>query len=113
MDAAQYPFGKLHYFFRKADYARWHRQESKRHILRSQLGFGETTPSAPSPVLVVPITTEWHTATPEKPEQCSFVDFTPTVGKARALVLIGAAQKDRCRFSQVAVAFNQVLCKSR
>lgn len=47
MDAAQYPFGKIHYFFRKADYARWHRQESKRHILRSQLGFSDPTPSRP------------------------------------------------------------------
>ncbi|MCL6436764.1 MAG: hypothetical protein K6T90_21640 [Leptolyngbyaceae cyanobacterium HOT.MB2.61] len=46
-DAAQYSFDKLHYFFRKADYARWHRQESKRHILRSQLGFGDITPSRP------------------------------------------------------------------
>lgn len=46
-DAAQYPFGKIHYFFRKADYTRWHRQESKRHILRSQLGFGDLTPSRP------------------------------------------------------------------
>ncbi len=46
-DAAEYPFGKIHYFFRKADYARWQRQESKRHILRSQHGFNDVTPSRP------------------------------------------------------------------
>lgn len=39
MNAAQYPFGKIHYLFWKADHARWHRLESKRHILRSQFGF--------------------------------------------------------------------------
>lgn len=49
MNAAQYPFGKIHYFFRKADYARWHRLQSKRHILRSQLGFNDLPPSRPKP----------------------------------------------------------------
>lgn len=49
MDAAQYPFGKIHYLFRKADYARWHRLESKRHILRSQLGFVDNSLSRPKP----------------------------------------------------------------
>lgn len=33
--------------FRKADHARWHRQQSKRHILRSQLGFTETPSTRP------------------------------------------------------------------
>ncbi len=46
-DAAQFPLGKIHYFFRQADYVRWHRQESKRHILRSQHGFNDVTPSRP------------------------------------------------------------------
>jgi len=47
MNNAQYPFGMVHYLFRKADYTRWHRLESKRHILRSQLGFVDHTPSRP------------------------------------------------------------------
>lgn len=47
MNAAQYPFGKIHYFFRKADHARWHRMQSKRHILRSQLGFTEAPSTRP------------------------------------------------------------------
>lgn len=47
MDAAQYPFGKIHYFFRKADHARWHRLQSKRHILRSQLGFTDAPSTRP------------------------------------------------------------------
>ena len=47
MNAAQYPFGKIHYFFRKADHARWHRMQSKRHILRSQLGFVDPQLSRP------------------------------------------------------------------
>jgi hypothetical protein len=51
MNAAQSPFGQLHHFFRKADYARWHRLQSKRHILRSQLGFSDLTPSRPKPCM--------------------------------------------------------------
>jgi hypothetical protein len=47
MDAAQYPFGKIHYLFRKADHARWQRMESKRHILRSQQGFSTVSTSRP------------------------------------------------------------------
>lgn len=47
MSAPQYPFGMVNYLFRKADYTRWHRSESKRHILRSQLGFVDVTPSRP------------------------------------------------------------------
>ncbi len=47
MNAAQFPFGKIHYFFRKADHARWHRMQSKRHILRSQLGFVDVQSSRP------------------------------------------------------------------
>lgn len=31
--------------YRRADHARWHRLQSKRHILRSQLGFRQATPS--------------------------------------------------------------------
>ncbi|MGF1514161.1 MAG: hypothetical protein ACFB5Z_10765 [Elainellaceae cyanobacterium] len=34
--------------FRKADYARWHQLQSKRHILRSQLGFQQAIPSRPT-----------------------------------------------------------------
>jgi hypothetical protein len=47
MNVAQYPLGKIHYFFRKADHARWQRMQSKRHILRSQLGFTDHTSSRP------------------------------------------------------------------
>lgn len=47
MNASQYPFGKIHYLFRRADYIRWHQLESNRHILRSQLGFAEPTSSRP------------------------------------------------------------------
>jgi hypothetical protein len=47
MNATQFPFGKLHYFSRKADHARWHRMQSKRHILRSQLGFTDPPPARP------------------------------------------------------------------
>jgi len=47
MNAASSPFGQIHYFLRKADYTRWHRQQSKRQILRSQLGFTDATPSRP------------------------------------------------------------------
>ncbi|HEY9907788.1 MAG TPA: hypothetical protein V6D18_09265 [Thermosynechococcaceae cyanobacterium] len=47
MDNPQHPFGRIHYFFRKADYAQWHRQESKRHILRAQLGFTDAPSSRP------------------------------------------------------------------
>ena len=46
-ETADCPFGGINYFFRKADYLRWQRQESKRHILRSQLGFTDITPSRP------------------------------------------------------------------
>ncbi|HEY9615909.1 MAG TPA: hypothetical protein V6C64_03660 [Microcoleaceae cyanobacterium] len=49
MNAAQYPFGKIHYFARKADHARWQRLQSKQHILRSQLGFTSTPSSRPKP----------------------------------------------------------------
>lgn len=41
------PFNIADTCLRKADYARWHRHQSKRHILRSQLGFGEFVPSRP------------------------------------------------------------------
>jgi hypothetical protein len=51
MNAAHYPFGKLHYLSRKADYTRWHRLESKRHILRSQLGFVGLSASRPKPCI--------------------------------------------------------------
>lgn len=47
MDTAQDSFNKANYCFRKADHAQWHRQQSKLHILRSQLGFKEAPPSRP------------------------------------------------------------------
>ena len=47
MNVAQDPFRKANYFFRKADYLRWHRQQSKQQILRSQVGFVDTTSSKP------------------------------------------------------------------
>jgi hypothetical protein len=51
MDAAHFPGGNLHNFLRKAAYARWHRAESKRQILRSQLGFNEIPSSRPKPCI--------------------------------------------------------------
>lgn len=47
MDAAHNPFSKADFCFRKADYAQWHRQQSKLHILRSQLGFTDVPSSRP------------------------------------------------------------------
>lgn len=41
------PFVKANYLLRKADYMRWHRQQSKQQILRSQVGFVETGSSRP------------------------------------------------------------------
>jgi hypothetical protein len=51
MDSAQDPFSQANYFLRKAAYARWHRQQSKQHILRSQLGFSDVAPSRPKACL--------------------------------------------------------------
>lgn len=47
MNAAYDPFGTLHSFLRQADHARWQRLQSKRQILRSQLGFTDLTSSRP------------------------------------------------------------------
>lgn len=49
MDAVQDAFDKANYLFRKADHAAWHRQLSSQQILRSQVGFTDTTPSRPKP----------------------------------------------------------------
>ncbi|MCU0570977.1 MAG: hypothetical protein MUF49_30970 [Oculatellaceae cyanobacterium Prado106] len=47
MDAIHDPFKRANDVFRRADHAQWHRQRSKQHILRSQLGFTSLTPSRP------------------------------------------------------------------
>lgn len=47
MDNTPDPFWKANYLLRKADYDRWHRQQSKQYILRSQLGFTDLTSSRP------------------------------------------------------------------
>lgn len=47
MDVAQDPFRQANYRFRKADHERWHRLRSKRHILRSQLGFSDCGTTCP------------------------------------------------------------------
>ncbi|MBE9181362.1 hypothetical protein IQ268_22630 [Oculatella sp. LEGE 06141] len=47
MDDSQDLFKTANYLIRKADHARWHRQQSKIHILRSQLGFTDKQPSRP------------------------------------------------------------------
>lgn len=47
MNATQSPVGRIDYFTRRADYIRWHRLQSKQHILRSQLGFNDFTPARP------------------------------------------------------------------
>lgn len=41
------PFDRANYLLRKAVVTRWHRQISKQHILRSQLGFKEFSSSRP------------------------------------------------------------------
>jgi hypothetical protein len=51
MSDGQSSTGNLHHLFRKADYLRWHRLESRRQILRSQLGFAELTSSRPKPCI--------------------------------------------------------------
>ncbi|MEB3356916.1 MAG: hypothetical protein VKK04_09335 [Synechococcales bacterium] len=40
-------FYTANYQLRKTDHAHWHRLRSKRHILRSQLGFNEVAQSRP------------------------------------------------------------------
>ncbi|KAM3089626.1 hypothetical protein ACKFKG_33335 [Phormidesmis sp. 146-35] len=45
MDATKSP--GMDYLYRKADYIRWHRQQSNQHILRSRLGFNEVASSRP------------------------------------------------------------------
>jgi hypothetical protein len=47
MDAAYNPFKKANYLIRKAHHAQWHRQQSKQHILRSQLGFTDIASTCP------------------------------------------------------------------
>lgn len=47
MDASHDPYNRANYSFRKADYAQWHRMQSKQHILRSQLGFINPTQTRP------------------------------------------------------------------
>jgi hypothetical protein len=51
MNSADPPFDRANYLFRKAAHARWHRQVSKQHILRSQLGFGDIPSSRPKACL--------------------------------------------------------------
>lgn len=40
-------FYRANYRYRRRAYEQWHRGQSKQHILRSQVGFQETTPSRP------------------------------------------------------------------
>ncbi|NET33856.1 MAG: hypothetical protein F6K19_17855 [Cyanothece sp. SIO1E1] len=49
MDSAQDPFRQANYLFRKRAHLRWHRQQSKQQILRSQVGFTDKSPSRPQP----------------------------------------------------------------
>ncbi len=51
MTTAPDPFQRANYFFIKADHQRWHRHQSKLHILRSQLGFNDTAPTRPQTCL--------------------------------------------------------------
>ncbi|MGG6294825.1 hypothetical protein ACQ4M4_10395 [Leptolyngbya sp. AN02str] len=48
MNAPRLAIQRANDCFRKADYARWHRQQSKMHILRSQLGFTDAPSGRPS-----------------------------------------------------------------
>lgn len=47
MNASHTRFQTANACFRRSDHARWHRQQSKRHILRSQLGFSKPKTSRP------------------------------------------------------------------
>lgn len=47
LQAALNPITRANDSFRKAAHARWHRQQSKLHILRSQLGFTEAQSTRP------------------------------------------------------------------
>jgi len=47
MDSLQAPLSLANTYFRKAAHTRWHRHLSKRHILRSQLGFNDVPASRP------------------------------------------------------------------
>ncbi|MBW4654799.1 MAG: hypothetical protein KME20_17430 [Kaiparowitsia implicata GSE-PSE-MK54-09C] len=47
MPVPRVPFQTANDCFRKADHARWQRLQSKRHILRSQLGFNDALTSQP------------------------------------------------------------------
>ena len=51
MNAPHNAFRRANDSFRKADHASWHRHQSRLHILRSQLGFTETSPSRPKSCL--------------------------------------------------------------
>ncbi|HEY9752632.1 MAG TPA: hypothetical protein V6C46_06760 [Coleofasciculaceae cyanobacterium] len=51
MDAVHFAGGNLRSFLYKAAHARWHRAESKRQILRSQLGFNDLPASRPKPCI--------------------------------------------------------------
>jgi hypothetical protein len=48
MNAANDSFQRANDCFRRAAHLRWHRHQSKLHILRLQLGFSEVTPSRPA-----------------------------------------------------------------
>ena len=47
MDDAQDAFRRANALFRRRDYQRWQQHQSKQQILRSQVGFADTTPSRP------------------------------------------------------------------
>lgn len=47
MEAAHNPFKTANYLLHKASHAQWHRQQSKEHILRSQLGFKDRSLGRP------------------------------------------------------------------
>ena len=48
MNDQPHSFTKFHYWFRRADYLRWHRQASNHHILRSQMGFSNAASLRPN-----------------------------------------------------------------
>ena len=47
MSASEETFYRANYLFIKQDHMRWRRLQSKQHILRSQVGFTDTTRSCP------------------------------------------------------------------
>lgn len=49
MNVTDAAFSRANYLIRKQAHARWHQLQCKQQILRSQVGFNDTSPSRPKP----------------------------------------------------------------